>query len=806
VTVPAIDAFSAEILRSYLVSTVREMVATTTRTAYSTCFAHGEDFTCALLDAQGRMIAQDQGVPVHAGSLGHAVQHIIAGAGQIAEGDVFVHNDPYNWGTHQADGLVCRPIFADGTLLGFAANRGHWSDVGGMAPGGWSGAATDVIQEGLMVPAVRLMRAGVLQEDIRRLLERNVRLPVQLWGDVSAQIASNIVAERRVRALVDRYGVAGFEAAIDAALTYSQRRLAAGLERIGDGRAEASDFIEDDASGNGPFEIRVAVEKRGAHVRFDFTGTVDQVAGPVNCTLACTGAAVVTALIAVVDSEIPLNQGVLDSIEITAPEGCLVNPVFPAPTFGATADPADRVIETVLRALGRLVPDRVLAGSYSTGNNVTGGGVGADGRPFLWYSYQSGGCGARPAKDGNSAEWHLMANSKNESMEVWESRYPVEFLSYELVRDSAGAGRTRGGLGTERRLRVLSDTSLSGTADHHRHGARGVDGGRPGIPNRFLIVREGVESPIEEVFDLPSPSKFANLRLRPGDVFVSRQGGGGGYGDPAERPPAAVRADVEAGYIGAAAAAADYGRRGSTATREASADQFDAGSAPWTKLIGEEERAVIARGRYGMDSSLGRRPALLLIDVQPSVVGLDRPILEQIDEYPSGIGAVAHRAVAILARLAATARAADVPVIYTRLVTRDGVGMYGERIDREPIDDGDPRAQIVPELTPQPADVVLDKHMPSAFFGTPLSLVLSRRAIDTLLIGGGSTSGCVRATAVDASSHGYHVGIVEDGTFDRIALSHAASLLDIWMKYGTVLRAQEAARYLTSLDNRRDPA
>ena len=558
-TVAGIDAFGAEILRSYLISTVREMVATTTRTAYSTCFAHGEDFTCALLDAGGRMVAQDQGVPVHAGSLGHAVQHILEGAGAIAEGDVFVLNDPYNGGTHQADGLICRPIFAGGELLGFAANRGHWSDVGGMAPGGWSGAATDVVQEGLTIPAVRLMRAGVVQDDIRRLLLRNVRLPVQLWGDISAQIASNIVAERRVRALVARHGHDGYEAAVNAALAYSRRRFVARLEALPDATASATGIMEDDASGAGPYEIAVRIEKEGGRVRVDFAGTSPQVAGPVNSTLACTSAAVVTALIAVVDPDVPLNHSVLECIEIDAPVGSLVNPVFPAPTFGSTADPADRVNETVLEALAELAPDRVPAGSYATGNNVTGGGMDADGRPFLWYSYQSGGCGARPDKDGNAAEWHLMANSKNESMEVWESRYPVEFLSYGLVPDSGGAGRWRGGLGTERRLRVTAPTHLSGTADGHHRGPRGAAGGRPGMPNRFLIARDGDERPIEEVFDLPSRSKFANLRLEPGDVFISRQGGGGGFGDPRQRAAEAVREDLRAGYVSRARADETYG-------------------------------------------------------------------------------------------------------------------------------------------------------------------------------------------------------------------------------------------------------
>jgi N-methylhydantoinase B/oxoprolinase/acetone carboxylase alpha subunit len=557
-TVVELDAFTAEILRSYLVSTVREMVGTTTRTAYSTCFAEGEDFTCGLFDVDGRMIAQDQGVPVHAGALADAVRHVVECCGPAVEGDVYVHNDPYNWGTHQADGLICRPMFADGALLGFAANRGHWTDVGGMAPGGWSGAAEDVTQEGLIIPAMRLVSAGGVNDDVRRLILRNVRLPTQLWGDIQAQIASNIVAERRIRELVRRHGLAGWRATVETAVSYSRRRFLAELEQIPDGVAESSDFHEDDGRGNGPFTIRARIEKLREKVAVDFTGTDAQALAPINSTLACTKAAVVSTLLAVTDPEIPLNSGVIDQIELVAPPGTLVNPTYPAPTFGATADGADRVMETMMRALAQLAPERVPAGSYATGNNVTGGGVDESGQ-FLWYSYQGGGCGARFGRDGNSAEWHLMGNSKNESMELWEVRYPVEWLAFRLLEDSAGAGRWRGGLGTERRLRVLAPTRLTGISEHHFNGAHGVDGGRSGLPNRFALERDGEQRTLQEWFELPSPSKFANLPLRTGDVFVSVQGGGGGYGDPAERDAAAIRADLREGYVTRETAREQYG-------------------------------------------------------------------------------------------------------------------------------------------------------------------------------------------------------------------------------------------------------
>ena len=558
----SLDPFTLEIARSYLVSTVREMVATTTRTAYSTCFAHGEDFTCGLFDADGRLIAQDQGVPVHAGALGDAVSHVIANAGPIVPGDVFVHNDPYNGGTHQADGLICRPIFVDGALTGFAANRGHWTDIGGMAPGGWSGSAEDVTQEALVIPAVRLLAGGTVVEDVKRMILRNVRLPVQLWGDIQAQIASNVVAERRIADLVRRYGRDGFDEIVAGTLDYSRTRFLVGLEQIADGVVEASDVIEDDGRGRGPLTIRVRLTKSPERVQVDFAGTDSQALAPVNSTLACTKAAVICSLVAIVDPDIPLNSGVIELIEVVAPAGSLVNPTSPAPTFGATADPSDRVSEALLLALAQLAPARVPAGSYSTGNNCTGGGLREDGSQFLWYAYMAGGCGARPWADGNSAEWHLMANSRNESMEVWERRYPVEFLSFGFIADSAGAGRYRGGLGTERRMRMTEPTRLSGISDHHLIGAQGLQGGEAGRPNGFALERDGERKTMKDAFGLVSPSKFANLPLRRGDVFVQIQGGGGGFGDPRERERERVRADVEAGYVTPGRAAASYGFEG----------------------------------------------------------------------------------------------------------------------------------------------------------------------------------------------------------------------------------------------------
>ena len=318
--------------------------------------------------------------------------------------------------------------------------------------------------------------------------------------------------------------------------------------------------MEDDGRGGGPFPMQVRIVKRpDGTVLADFTGTSPQANAPINCTFACTRAAVIGSLTAMLDPDLPLNAGVTEMIEVVAPLGSMVNPTYPAPAFGTTADPAARACETVLRALSDLLPDRALAGSYSTGQNATGGGYAPGGDEFLWYSYQSGGCGAFRGGDGNSGMWHLMANSKNESCEAWEARYPIRYRGYRLVDDSAGAGRWRGGLGTERRIEVEVPTRLSAISGHHGIGAHGMEGGRPGLPNGFFIERGGERRTVQERYGLASPSKFANLPLQAGDVFVSVQGGGGGFGDPRERAREDVAADVRAGYVSPERARELYG-------------------------------------------------------------------------------------------------------------------------------------------------------------------------------------------------------------------------------------------------------
>ncbi|MBK5281611.1 MAG: hydantoinase B/oxoprolinase family protein [Nitrospiraceae bacterium] len=542
-----------------MLSVMREMVVTTTRTAYSTCFSEGEDFTCGFFDSTGRMIAQAYGIPGHAGALVDAVETILAAYQDFDPGDVVVFNDPYAGANHQADVVVCLPIFVSAELVGFAVNRGHWSDIGGMAPGGWSGTAQHVVQEGLIIPPAKLYRKGELCVEIQQFILRNVRMSKQCWGDLQAQLASNIVAGRRIEQLADKYGLSILKLGMESALDYSRRRFKRLLEELPDGSCSAIEDIEDDGKGGGPHHIRVEVTKKGSSVVIDLSQSDPQVLAPVNCTLSGTRSACFVALAAVVDPMVDMNSGVLDLIQVRTRPGTIVHPVYPAPTF-AWADTCIKTCEVVLRALHALVPGRIPAGSMGTGNNLTG--AGNDPRTneeFLMYLFEPGGAGARALKDGNNVDWPIIANAKNESMEVWESRYPVKFLAYEMITDSGGIGEYRGGLGAARRMEICVPTEVSACADRHVIPPAGLEGGGPGKTNRFTVDRHGKRQRFTDLFGSRSPSKFSLVPLQVGDVLSIEGGGGGGYGDPFSRQIDAVLRDIELGYVSPGAALDDYG-------------------------------------------------------------------------------------------------------------------------------------------------------------------------------------------------------------------------------------------------------
>jgi N-methylhydantoinase B/oxoprolinase/acetone carboxylase alpha subunit len=551
------DPFLDEILRNAFLSMVREMISVTVRSAYSTCLSEGLDFTCGLFDAGGRLFAQAGGVPIHIGALDVELQAVLAAVGDVDPGDVLLHNDPFEGADHQSDVIVAVPMHCDGQLLGFSVNRAHWSDIGAMFAGGY-GLAMHTVQEGLVIPPCKLIRRGEVSREVREFILRNVRMPQQVWGDIQAQIASARVAADRFGELVGRYGVPRVQRAVEHSLEYAARRFRERLSRVPDGVFSAEDVLDDDGFGRGPFAIRVQVTKHAEGVIVDFAGSAPQTAGAANCTIAGTKAAAYTALKAIVDPEIPFNSAVSDLIEVRAPLGTVVNPRWPAPVCCAPAEPTIRICETVLRCFVDVIPEQAVAGSYSSGLNTPGWGRDPHGEEFMWYVLGGGGCGARLTRDGHTVQWHTMAMCSNESIEAWEARYPVRFERRALRPDSAGAGRTRGGLGDERVITCLVDTWVSGYLDRSSSQPWGAHGGEPGAPNQYMVGRDGREMTLTEV-GATSDAKFSNLLLRAGDRLVVRSGGGGGFGPPRERDPKRVRDDVRAGYVSAAAARERYG-------------------------------------------------------------------------------------------------------------------------------------------------------------------------------------------------------------------------------------------------------
>lgn len=554
--------FTNEILRSYFASTVREMFKSTTHTAYSIVFSEGLDFSCALFDGAGRTISLESGNPVHMASLPSALACLREAYPEIEPGDVLMMNDPYRGGTHHADVVVVRPIFWESRIVAFGINRGHWTDIGGMTAGGFSGAARDVIQEGLIIPPVKLYRAGELMREIKDFILSNVRIKHRVWGDLQAQIAAGITAERRIHDLIRKYGLEQVLEGMDYAVEYSRRRFAAGLAAIPDGHWSTTQYMEDDGAVDLPRMIAVTLEKRGERITVDYSGSSVQALGPINAALAVTRAATYCGLTAVVDPHVPLNQGVFDLVDIVAPEGTLVNPTYPAPLFGGNCDTAAMIFETVVKAFGAVNPERVIGGHIASGMNTTAWGQDSESRDeFSWYLFIEGGWGARATKDGNSATFHGMGNCRSQPIEIWESRHPAIYERYELLPDSGGAGKFRGGLGVIRDIRLTAEeTFLSALADRFHQPPFGIFGGQAGTCNGFFVQRgEAPTRTIREMYSLPSWGKFSNLALKSNDLLTIQCAGGGGYGDPLERAPQQVAQDFHNGYISAEAAWEIYG-------------------------------------------------------------------------------------------------------------------------------------------------------------------------------------------------------------------------------------------------------
>jgi N-methylhydantoinase B len=531
----AIDPVTLEVLRNQLEGVAEEMGTVLIRGAYSPNITERRDCSTALFDADGRMVAQAEHIPVHLGAMPEAVAAVRDRAPE--PGDVFVLNDPFAGGTHLPDVTLVSSLALDGDVVGFAVSRAHHADVGGMAPGSMPAGAREIYQEGLRIPPLRLVDGGERNADIFDLLFANVRNPTERRADFEAQLAANERAGDRLRDLADEHGRGRLEAAFDAVIGYSRDRMTASIEGLPDGTYEAADALEGDGVTDDDIPICAAVTVEGGSLAVDFAGTADQVAGNLNAPLAVAKSAVYFVVRCVTDPEIPPNHGCYEPVSISVPDGSVLNPDPPAAVVGGNVETSQRVTDVVLAALGEAAPDRVTAGSQGTMNNVTiGSRGGGSAESFTYYETIGGGFGARPAADGMDGVQVGMTNTLNTPVEALEAAYPLTVERYAFRPDSGGAGRHRGGLGLERAVRIDTAATVSLLTERRRRAPAGIEGGGPGALGENLIDGE------------PVPAK-ATVDVEAGTTVTIRTPGGGGYGDPEVRDPAATATDLADGKV-----------------------------------------------------------------------------------------------------------------------------------------------------------------------------------------------------------------------------------------------------------------
>ncbi|MFB6068776.1 MAG: hydantoinase B/oxoprolinase family protein [Halobacterium sp.] len=526
-----LDAVSLEILRNQLESVADEMGQVLIRSAYSPNIKERQDCSTALFDAEGRMVAQAEHIPVHLGAMPAAVDAVRDRAGP---GDAFVLNDPFAGGTHLPDVTIVSTVAPDDEVLGFAVTRAHHADVGGSTPGSMPAGATEIYQEGIRLPGVELVSGGETRRDVLELLLANVRNEDERRADLRAQLAANRRAETRIGELLEEHGRERLEAAFDAVVDYSRERLEAELAAFPDGTYRASDALEGDGVTDDPIPIEVAVTVDGESVAVDFAGTAPQVDGNVNAPLAVAKSAVYFVVRSVTDPEIPPNEGAYQPVTVTAPEGTVVNPRPPAAVVGGNVETSQRVTDAVFAAFAEAVPDRVPAEGQGTMNNVVVGTRDADG--FTYYETIGGGFGGRPGAEGMDGVQVGMTNTLNTPVEALETEYPLRVERYALRPDSGGRGEFRGGLGIERAVTVEEDAVVSLLTERRSRAPAGRRGGDPGAVGVNLLDGDAVGA--KTTREVPAGTTIRILTP-----------GGGGYGDPADRDGAAIEADLADGKM-----------------------------------------------------------------------------------------------------------------------------------------------------------------------------------------------------------------------------------------------------------------
>ncbi|MBL8533213.1 MAG: hydantoinase B/oxoprolinase family protein [Betaproteobacteria bacterium] len=552
----ALDAITLSVIQSGLQQVCNEMDLAFVRSAFSPVISEALDRSDGIYHRDtGALIAQgDLGLPVFVGTMQFSTQAVIERAKDLTPGDIYIVNDPYLGGTHLMDVKFVKPFFYQERLWCWLANTGHWPDTGGMVPGGFSANATEVEQEGLRLPPVKLFKRGELDQEILSIILSNIRLADQRIGDIKAQAAALAVGEKRLTALLDRYGADTIEKAIGELERRASRQMRARIATLPDGVYRGEAWIDSDGVVNEPLRIAMTVSKNGETLTFDMAGSSPPCKGPMNSVIATTRSSIYLAMKHVFP-EVPINAGTFEPLRVIDPEGTFLYAKYPRPVSGCAAEVSQRIAEAVFDALVKAMPDRMFASPAGTsGNFALGGYDPLRKRPYVMYVISGGGYGGSPAGDGISNGCSTIGISKTTPIEIMEQRYPVLFDRYALHEGSGGAGEHRGGFGVSYAVRLRrGEARASMVMDHGRTGPRGALGGEDGGTNTVRIEAGGT------AHVPPHLSKDQDIHLRPGDVVHVATPGGGGYGDAWRRGAGQVACDVQRGYFTTAQARTRFG-------------------------------------------------------------------------------------------------------------------------------------------------------------------------------------------------------------------------------------------------------
>ena len=514
------DPTTLEIYRALFTSVAEEMGVALRRTAFSPNIKERRDYSCAVFDANGRVIAQGDHMPVHLGSMPMAVAAALDEI-DLAPGDVVALNDPFAGGTHLPDVTLVMPVTVKQRTLFYVANRAHHADIGGATPGSM-GLATDIYGEGIRIPPIRLVRNGTLDHDTMRLLLANVRGNVERRGDFDAQIGSLKTGAMRLLEIIERRGETEAIEYASQLISYSARLMRHTIASIPNGSYEAEDALDDDGIVDGPVVIKVRITIKGERATIDFTSSQSQVTGAINAVEAITVSAVSYVFRCLVGGEVPASAGLMEPIEVIAPSGTVVNANPPASVAGGNVETSQRIVDVLFKALARALPERIPAASQGTMNNLTIGGIDTrNGQEFSYYETVAGGMGARPTLDGMNGVHTHMTNSLNTPAEALEYAYPLRVREYRLRKGSGGAGKQRGGEGVVREIETLVTSRMSLLADRRNRGSYGLSGGADGRPGVDVIIHENRKQRIKAK---------SSHELKAGDRIRIETPGGGGWG------------------------------------------------------------------------------------------------------------------------------------------------------------------------------------------------------------------------------------------------------------------------------------